>query len=107
MRGLLGRSELTRGEGMLLRPASSIHTALMKFSIDVVFVDEDDVVLELVPGLRPWQIARCKGAHAVYELRAGDIDRARLQVGDRLEHEPYSADVVSLGPAPRQRENPA
>ena len=90
MRGLLGRSDLPRGEGILLRPAASIHTALMKFTIDVVFVDKDNVVLAIEPGVRPWQIAKCKGAHAVFELRAGDVDRARLEVGDRLELEPVA-----------------
>ncbi|HET6897058.1 MAG TPA: hypothetical protein VFK70_01880, partial [Vicinamibacteria bacterium] len=34
LRGLLGRSGLPSGEGMLPRPASSIHTAFMRFAID-------------------------------------------------------------------------
>ena len=34
MRGLLGRRTLPEGEGMLLRPAPSIHTAFMRFPID-------------------------------------------------------------------------
>jgi len=39
LRGLLGRSGLSSGEGLLLRPAGSIHTAFMRFTIDAVFLD--------------------------------------------------------------------
>ena len=38
MKGLLGRRELPSGEGILLRPASSIHMAFMRFPIDAVFL---------------------------------------------------------------------
>ena len=53
MRGLLGREELPRGEGMLLRPAASVHTALMRFAIDVVFVSETGRVLKVVHSVPP------------------------------------------------------
>ena len=39
MRGLLGRKDLPSDEGILLRPAWSIHTAFMRFPIDAVFID--------------------------------------------------------------------
>ena len=45
MRGLLGRKYLRQGEGMVLRPGWSIHTAFMRFPIDVVFLDADQVVI--------------------------------------------------------------
>ena len=41
MRGLLGRDGLEQGEGLLLRPASSIHTFFMRFPIDAVFLDRE------------------------------------------------------------------
>jgi uncharacterized membrane protein (UPF0127 family)/CheY-like chemotaxis protein len=47
MKGLMGRRSLERGEGMLLRPAPSIHTAFMRFPIDAVFVDADLRVVEV------------------------------------------------------------
>src|SRR6266496_2485216 len=46
LRGLLGRSGLSSGEGLLLRPAGSIHTAFMRFTIDAVFLDAADRVEE-------------------------------------------------------------
>jgi hypothetical protein len=71
VRGLLGRSSLATGEGILLRPASSVHTAFMRFAIDVVFLDRDLRVLKIASHLRPWRTAARRKAHAVLELRGG------------------------------------
>ena len=58
LRGLLGRSGLSSGEGMLLRPTSSIHTAFMRFPIDAVFLDRSDRVVKVASDLRPWRMIR-------------------------------------------------
>jgi uncharacterized membrane protein (UPF0127 family) len=83
-RGLLGRSELPAGEGILLRPASSIHMFFMRFAIDAVFVDRDLVVRKIVPNLAPWRMAFGFGSKAVIELAAGECERRGVQVGDQL-----------------------
>ncbi|TMM01807.1 MAG: hypothetical protein E6G02_12215 [Actinobacteria bacterium] len=41
LRGLIGRRELNPGDGIVLRPGWSIHTAFMLFPIDVAFVDAE------------------------------------------------------------------
>ena len=84
MRGLLGRSGLESGEGILLRPAGSIHTAFMRFSIDAVFLDRELAVLKVAADIAPWRAARCAGARAVVELPAGESARRGLRAGDRL-----------------------
>jgi uncharacterized protein len=84
MRGLLGRAELPRGEGILLRPAGSIHTFFMRFPIDVVFLDGDARVVGVERRLGPWRVARRRGAKAVLELPAGAADEAALAAGARL-----------------------
>ena len=84
MRGLLGRRELAGDEGMLLRPASSIHTWFMHFPIDAVFLDADLTVVAAEADLSPWQAARARGARAVLELPAGASERHALRPGDRL-----------------------
>jgi hypothetical protein len=54
-KGLLGRAGV---EGaLLLRPCTSVHTAGMRFDIDVAFCDEDLKVLETVR-MRRWRIGR-------------------------------------------------
>jgi uncharacterized membrane protein (UPF0127 family) len=82
MRGLLGRSELAQGEGILLRPAGSIHTFFMRFAIDAVFLDRDGVVLGVERRLGPWRMARRKGAKAVLELDEGAAES--VEPGQRL-----------------------
>jgi uncharacterized protein len=84
LKGLLGRRELPRGEGLLLRPASSIHTFFMRFAIDAVWVDRELNVLDVSAGVAPWRTARCKGAKAVIELPAGEAERRGIAVGDAL-----------------------
>jgi uncharacterized membrane protein (UPF0127 family) len=83
-RGLLGRSKLEPGDGIVLRPEWSVHTFFMRFAIDVVFVDADQVVVKVVSRLKPWRTAICKGAHEVVELAAGECERVGLSAGDRL-----------------------
>src|SRR5687767_8926145 len=84
MRGLLGRRELPEDEGLVLRPAWSVHTFFMRFPIDVVFVDADQVVRKIVPELGRWRTATCRGARDVVELAAGECKRRGLEVGDRI-----------------------
>src|ERR671936_1514545 len=75
MKGLLGRRELPDGEGILLRPASSIHMAFMRFPIDAVFLARDLTVLKVVRELAPWRMAAKRRAHSVLELPAGTCER--------------------------------
>jgi uncharacterized protein len=84
MRGLLGRGSLPSGEGILLRPAASVHTFFMRFAIDVVFLDEHLRVLGISAELPPWRAAGKRGAGAVLELSAGECARRGLSVGDRV-----------------------
>ena len=84
LRGLLGRSGLKAGEGIVLRPAWSIHTGFMRFPIDVVFLDPDQTVIRIEHQMRPWHTASCRGAREVVELAAGEAERRGLDVGDRV-----------------------
>jgi uncharacterized membrane protein (UPF0127 family)/CheY-like chemotaxis protein len=84
MRGLLGRKYLRRGEGMVLRPGWSIHTAFMRFPIDAVFLDADQVVIKIEHEVGAWRTVSCRGAREVVELAAGECRRRQLEVGDRV-----------------------
>jgi uncharacterized membrane protein (UPF0127 family) len=82
LRGLLGRASLAADEGMLFRPAGSIHMFFMRFPIDAVFCDAELRVVGIERGLAPWKTARRRGAKVVIELAAGAA--AELEPGDRL-----------------------
>lgn len=83
-KGLLGRSSLAEEEGILLRPAGSIHMFFMRFAIDAVFLDRELRVLRVAENLRPWRIASKRGAKLVLELPAGRCARTGVREGDRL-----------------------
>jgi uncharacterized protein len=85
MKGLLGRRSLASGEGLLLRPASSVHTFFMRFPIDFVFLDPEGAVVGIASELRPWRAAGRRGARAVLELPAGECERRGLRTGQRLQ----------------------
>ena len=95
LRGLLGKKDLPSGHGVLLRPAWSIHTAFMRFPIDVVFLDADQIVIKIVPDLSPFHTASCRGAREVVELRAGECERRGLALGDRVAWAARAADEAA------------
>jgi uncharacterized membrane protein (UPF0127 family) len=82
MRGLLGRSGLDADQGMLFRPAGSIHTLFMRFPIDVVFCDRELRVIGVERELGPWRMAGRRGTKVVIELGAGAA--SGIEPGDRL-----------------------
>ena len=88
MVGLLGRTRLDVGDGLLLSPAWSIHTWFMRIAIDVVFIDEQGRVLRVYPELPAWRlVSGTREAHTVLEFGAGTLALAPLVPGDvvRLE----------------------
>jgi uncharacterized protein len=84
MRGVIGWRHLRRGEGVLLRPTFSIHTAFVRFPIDAVFLDRDLKVLSTAENMKPWRLAGYWGANSVLELPAGECRRLGVSAGDRL-----------------------
>lgn len=82
-RGLLGRSSFAGA--LVLRPCRHVHTAAMRFAIDVALCDAEGVVLRTVT-LAPWRLSPIvRRAAFVVEAEAGAFDRWRLVPGDRLE----------------------
>jgi uncharacterized membrane protein (UPF0127 family) len=84
-RGLLGRGGLEADEGLMLRPASSIHTFFMRFPIDAVFLDAELRVRHVRGDMGPWRTAASRGSRAVLELAAGESERRGVTEGERLE----------------------
>jgi uncharacterized protein len=89
-RGLLGRDSLPEDGALMLIPCAAVHTAFMRFSIDVVFLDRNACVVRTVPALAPWRMALCWRARSVVELPAGRIAAASVQPGDCLYLAPVS-----------------
>jgi uncharacterized protein len=84
MVGLLGRRMLPADEGLLLSPAWSIHTWGMRFPIDVIFLDRQDIVLRVAAHVAPWRLVSSWGAHGVVELAAGSAERLGIRPGTSI-----------------------
>ncbi len=83
--GLLNRSSLERGEGLLLKPESSVHCFFMRFPIDVLFLDGEGRVLKMYAPLRPWRTSTIvRGAKQALEVPEGTIASSDTRVGDVL-----------------------
>ncbi len=85
LKGLLGSPPLQLGEGLLLVGEKSIHTFLMAFPIDVVYISSSKTVIRLDHALVPNRIGKYVSASAyILELPAGMIDRTDTTIGDQL-----------------------
>jgi uncharacterized membrane protein (UPF0127 family) len=84
-RGLLGRNRLDTSAALVLSPCFAIHTAFMRFPIDVIFVNRDGFVNKVVRNMVPWRIAVAPGARLVIELSGGVLRGDDVRVGDHLD----------------------
>jgi len=84
-RGLLGRKELKKGEGLYIPKCRSIHTFFMRFAIDVIFIDHGNRITRTVPSLVPFRIAfGPRKTAGVLELSAGTLKHNRCVAGDKI-----------------------
>ena len=83
--GLLGRSHLESGEALWIAPCHGVHTWFMRFSIDILAMDKDGMVVDAVSTLKPWRMRLPRaGAVSVLELPAGSLLDGRTTLGHRI-----------------------
>ena len=86
--GLLGRPSLPAGGALVIDPCSSVHTAFMRFAIDVVYFDSSRRVIKSVAHLKPFRMsAALRGRCSVIELPSGAIAASNTAPGDQLAFE--------------------
>ncbi|MBI3399842.1 MAG: DUF192 domain-containing protein [Acidobacteria bacterium] len=83
-RGLLGRDALASCAALVLSPCWTVHTAFMRFPIDVAFVGKDGRVVRVEEEMAPWRVAAAPSASFTIELAAGVLRARDVQVGDQL-----------------------
>ena len=84
--GLMGRASLPSGGGLIIQPCNSVVSFFMRFSIDVLFLDEKGKVLYLLKPLVPWRTSKIvRGSKLVVELPSGTIDHSQTEIGDLVE----------------------
>ncbi len=77
--GLMFRRELHEGSALLLDPCSRIHTCFMRFPIDVVYINHDNVVLKRET-VYPWRMGSfVKGTSKILELNKGAARKLKTE----------------------------
>ena len=86
-------------EGALhLEGVRVVHTAGMRFPVDVAFLSGDLTVLRLTT-VRPWRIARGgRGARSAVQTEGVSLERCGVRVGDQLEVREAPRDATSERP---------
>lgn len=83
--GLMGRINFSNREALWLIPCKQVHTMFMFFPLDLLFLDEENVVLHRVVGLPPFTFSpRVSHARSVVELKGGTLEDVTVQVGEKL-----------------------
>lgn len=83
-KGLLGKKQIAPEQFYLFYQCSSVHMFAMKFSIDLVYLNNHFEIVKLVHSLKPWQVSICLKAKHVIEIHDGMISLHGLVVGDKL-----------------------
>ena len=83
--GLLGRKELKKDEGLWIRPCGSVHTLLMRFPVDLIYLDSEHHVVKTHIRLKPFKFSAGNSqTHSVLQVPEGFIVRSQLAIGDKL-----------------------
>jgi uncharacterized protein len=84
-KGLLGRQALPLGEGLIILPCKGVHTFLMRFPIDVIFLDRNNHVIETIQNLKPFRISKMLlSSMSVIELPAGTVCASDTVIGNKI-----------------------
>lgn len=74
--GLISKSGLEPGHGLLIPNCGSVHTCFMRFPIDVIFLDNENRVIKILRGVKPWRMAwGGRRARSVIEVQSGWLER--------------------------------
>ena len=85
LKGLMGKKALDKGEGIIIKPCSSIHSFGMKMAIDVAFIDKDNQVIFILENFKPKKMSPIiKGSKYVIETSA-NLFQDKLEVNDVIE----------------------
>lgn len=86
MVGLLKHERLTVSEGLIITHCQQIHMFFMKFAIDVIFIDKNNVVVGLVENILPNKMSPMFfKANRAIELPVGTIVQSQTEVGNILD----------------------
>lgn len=85
LKGLVGKLRLKGDEGIWVVPSQGVHTIGVLFPVDLIYLDEDDRVVQLEESFGTFRIGPVrKTCASVLELPTRTIYSSQTQVGDQL-----------------------
>ncbi len=85
VRGLIGRWRLRSDEGIWVVPSNGVHTLGVLFPLDLIYLDEDQIVVEIRESFPRFRIGPLRmRAASVLELPRYTIYASQTQKGDQL-----------------------
>jgi len=98
LKGLIGKSSLDVGEGLLFTACQAVHMYGMRFPLDVVFMDESGTVVATYEDLEPGHRTTVhRDAYYALEVPSGTVGRTRTLVGDRVHLEELPKEPLQEG----------
>jgi uncharacterized membrane protein (UPF0127 family) len=83
--GLMMKKNLGVDDGIYLSPCNQIHTFMMRFRIDAIFLSSENEVLHIENSMKPCKISRLvRGAAGVLETASGFASNVDIRVGDKV-----------------------
>jgi uncharacterized membrane protein (UPF0127 family) len=83
--GLLVIERLKQSQCLWISPCNSIHTLAMRYSLDIIYLDKNDVVCGVKPNVKPWRMSFNIAAKSTLELSEGVIEVLGIQKGDQCQ----------------------
>lgn len=82
--GLLGKRSLPMNSALYIPHCKRAHTWFMRFAIDIVFLDEEGIILKIFLNVRPWHSTdKVPQADGCLEMAAGEAWTRGIRVGKK------------------------
>ncbi|MCM3765804.1 DUF192 domain-containing protein [Neobacillus niacini] len=82
LKGLMFRKEPIKSEGLWIVPCNAVHMFFMRFPIDIVLLNKQNVVVRVYQHLKPWRMTKpLKYAYSTLELPAGSTEKLGIKNG--------------------------
>lgn len=86
LKGLMFTKELPEKNALLIVPCNEMHTFNMNYSIDVLYLNAENKVIEIVENMKHGKIGkRVKAAVSVVELPRGKVKKLEIKIGQTVE----------------------
>jgi uncharacterized protein len=85
LKGLMFTKSLPEQNALHIVPCNEIHTFNMKYSIDVIYLDDKNSILAIDEDMKPGKIGKhVKNAVSVVELPSGKVKKLEVKIGQTV-----------------------